>query len=105
MRRRPLTGPSLTATPGGGSRHRPQTRWREPGWCCSSYTSGPWVQVALATSPCAFAGQAGRGAEVLQDADFAPGGAGVAHSAAVQDQAQAEAATLRGGHHGVQGEL
>ena len=27
----PLRG-RRTAMPGGGSRHRPQTRWREPGW-------------------------------------------------------------------------
>src|SRR3954466_14530858 len=45
MRRRPLKGgPSLTATPGGGSRHRLQTRWREPGWYPPLYTFGAGAQ-------------------------------------------------------------
>ena len=40
----PLRGRRSTATPGGGSRHRSQTRWREPGWYAKWYRIQPRAQ-------------------------------------------------------------
>ena len=48
----PLRGRRSTATPGGGSRHRSQTRWREPGWYRKSYRIQPSVQPLAALSAC-----------------------------------------------------
>src|SRR6478672_12850230 len=91
------------ATPGGGSRRRPQTRWREPGWCGRAYTpsgvrcqgQSPTFGVRSATVRRMFApasGQQGRRTDVLQHALRALRGLGVAHPPTVEDESQTEVA-------------